>query len=68
MKASTERKVVRWLHIVVSVPLAGYLYGPVSKIPEAVFVLRWILFPMIVLSGIWMWQRHRLKNFFMQRK
>jgi hypothetical protein len=46
----------------VSVPLTGYLYGPVSEIPEAVFVLRWILFPLLVLSGLWMWKGYWLKK------
>ena len=62
MKPATERKIIRLLHILVSVPLAGYLYGPVSSIPEAVFVLRWFLFPLVVLSGLWMWKGHLVRK------
>jgi hypothetical protein len=40
MNAATERKIIRWLHIVISIPVIGYIYGPVSKIPEAVIVVR----------------------------
>jgi len=60
MKASTRRKILRWAHILLSIPIVGYVYGPVSKIPQAVFVVRWILFPVVVLTGLWMWLGQRV--------
>jgi len=62
MKASTERKLMRWLHIILSVPIIGYIYGPVAENPHAVFVIRWILFPIVVISGFWMWKGHAIKR------
>ena len=62
MKASTERKLMRWMHIILSIPIVGYIYGPVSENPHAVFVVRWILFPIVVLTGFWMWKGHVLKR------
>jgi thiosulfate reductase cytochrome b subunit len=71
MKASTERKIIRWFHILASIPLIGFIYGPVSQIPEAVTALKWVIFPLIVLSGLWLWKgtavrkwvkRQRLSN------
>ena len=64
VKASTERKLLRWFHIIASIPVVGYIYGPVSKIPEAVTFLRYILFPLIVLSGLWMWKGYAVKKWF----
>lgn len=64
MKASTERKVIRWMHIILSIPIVGYIYGPVSQIPEAVTMIRWLLFPIVVLSGLWMWKGHWVKGVF----
>jgi hypothetical protein len=64
MKASTERKLIRWFHILASIPLIGYVYGPVSKIPEAVTALRWVIFPLIVISGLWLWKGAFLKKWF----
>ena len=66
MNAATERKIIRWLHIVISIPVIGYIYGPVSKIPEAVVVVRWIIFPLIVLSGLWLWKGMVVKRWFRQ--
>ena len=66
MNASTERKVIRWLHIIISIPVIGYIYGPVSQIPQAVIVVRWIIFPIIVLSGLWLWKGSAVKRWFRQ--
>jgi thiosulfate reductase cytochrome b subunit len=63
MKASTERKIIRWLHIILSIPIIGYIYGPVASIPEAVMMIRFVLFPLVILSGLWMWKRAALKRY-----
>ncbi len=64
MKASTERKIMRWVHIILSVPIVGYLYGPVASIPVGAMIVRWIVFPLLVLSGLWMWKGHFVKKWF----
>jgi hypothetical protein len=56
MNAAIERKIIRWLHIVISIPIIGYIYGPVAEIPEAVLVVRYGFFPILVLSGLWLWK------------
>jgi hypothetical protein len=63
MKSSTERKLIRWLHILIGIPVIGYIYGPVSKIPEAVMAVRYIFFPILILSGLWLWKGYMVKNF-----
>lgn len=62
MKAATERKIIRWFHIIVSIPVIGYIYGPVKNFPNAVIAIKWAIFPLIVLSGLWMWKGHLLKR------
>ena len=62
MKASTERKIIRWIHIIFSIPVIGLIYGPVAENPYAVTAIRWVIFPIIVLSGFWMWLGHLLKK------
>lgn len=68
MKASTERKVLRWIHILFSIPIVGFIYGPVSAIPQAAMMVRWVLFPSVVLSGMWMWKGHKIKKWIKSRK
>jgi hypothetical protein len=62
MKAATERKIIRWLHIVASIPIVGYIYGPVKDIPNAVMMIKWVLFPLIVFSGLWLWKGHWVRK------
>jgi thiosulfate reductase cytochrome b subunit len=64
MKASVERKLMRWVHIVLSIPVVGYIYGPVASIPVASLMVRWVIFPIIVLSGLWLWKGHLVKKWF----
>jgi thiosulfate reductase cytochrome b subunit len=68
MKAATERKIMRWLHIITSIPIVGMIYGPVKDIPEAMMMIKWVLFPLIVLSGLWMWKGHLVKKWFRRKK
>ena len=63
MKASLERKLIRWIHIIIGIPVIGYVYGPVSQIPQAVDAVRYIFFPVLILSGIWLWKGYLVKNF-----
>jgi len=62
MKAAVERKIIRWLHIIIAIPVLGYIYGPVASIPEAAGAVRWVFFPVLVLSGFWLWLGNRLRK------
>jgi hypothetical protein len=64
MKASKERKIIRWIHILLSIPIIGYIYGPVAKIEFASNAVKFIFFPIIVLSGFWLWKGHLIKKLF----
>ena len=68
MKAATERKMVRWIHILISIPVVGLIYGPVQNFPRAVFAIKWVFFPLIVLSGLWLWKGHLVKKTLKRRK
>lgn len=62
MKASTERKIIRWVQIIASIPIIGYIYGPVKNFPHAVAAIQRVLFPLIVVSGLWLWKGHWVKK------
>ncbi|HEY3404045.1 MAG TPA: hypothetical protein VGK59_11695 [Ohtaekwangia sp.] len=62
MTGATERKIIRWFHLITSIPIIGYIYGPVATIPEATLVVRFILTPGIVASGFWLWKGHVVKK------
>jgi hypothetical protein len=62
MKAATERKIIRWFHILISIPVIGYIYGPVAQIPTAALMVRAVFFPVLILSGFWLWLAHRIRK------
>ena len=67
MKASTERKIIRWAHILLSIPVIGFIYGPVAYIPAAAAAVRYVFFPIIVLSGFYLWKGHLLRKWFRKK-
>ena len=60
MNPRNERATIRWLHLALSVPIIGYLYGPVAHIPQAAWFVRWIAMPIVVFSGLWLWLKARI--------
>jgi thiosulfate reductase cytochrome b subunit len=64
MKASTERKILRWVHIITSIPIIGFIYGPVAQMPESAMAVKAGFFPILVLSGLWLWKGYLVKNWF----
>ncbi|WP_276372819.1 hypothetical protein [Chryseolinea sp. H1M3-3] len=63
MKASFERNLIRWLHLLISIPVIGYIYGPVAEIPQASMAVRFIFFPVLVISGFWLWKGYVVKKY-----
>ncbi|MDJ1504077.1 hypothetical protein [Xanthocytophaga agilis] len=64
MKAAIERKIIRWFHILTSIPILGYVYGPVANIPEAARMVKWVILPLVILSGCWLWLGHLARKYF----
>lgn len=51
-----QRTICRWIHIVVSIPIYGYIYSPFDKLPQYATPARFVFFPVMVLTGLWMWK------------
>ena len=62
MTQATKRSVLRWIHIVFAIPIAGYIYSPFEKIPDYAPATRFVFVPVLVLSGLWMWKGHLLRR------
>ena len=67
MKESTKRAIVRWIHIIISIPIIGYIYSPFQELPNYAPLVRYIFLPVMVLSGFWMWKGHVVRRFFSRR-
>lgn len=62
MSDATKRAIFRWVHIVCSIPIFGYIYGPFEAIPSYAPIVRLFFMPILVLSGLWMWKGHLLRR------
>lgn len=61
MKAATERKILRWIHLILSIPILGAVYGQIPT-EEGLNAVRYVFLPVVVLSGLWMWKGHQLRK------
>jgi len=64
---ATQRVIVRWIHIVFSIPILGYIYSPFEEIPNYAPAVRFFFLPVMVLSGLWMWKGHVLLRLISKR-
>jgi hypothetical protein len=58
MNQGIKRSIFRWVHIIFSIPILGYVYSQFEQIPNYAPAVRFVFVPMLVLSGLWMWKGH----------
>ncbi len=54
MNAATKRSILRWIHLIVTIPILGYIYEPASEAEKYADVARFVFVPIAILSGYWM--------------
>jgi hypothetical protein len=64
MNSTTKRSILRWIHIVFSIPIIGYVYSPFENIPQYAGPTRFVFLPALVLTGLWMWKGHVVRRLF----
>src|SRR5262245_42293865 len=62
MNQGTKRSILRWIHIVFSIPIIGYVYSPFEEIPNYAPAVRFVFLPILVLTGLLMWKRHVIRR------
>ena len=67
MKDATKRSILRWIHIVFSIPILGYIYSPFEEIPKYAARVRFVVVPVMLLSGFWMGKGHILRRLISKR-
>src|SRR2546430_15339853 len=55
IKAATKRSILRWVHLVVAIPILGYIYSPFAELPSYAAVTRFVFAPVMILAGYWMY-------------
>ncbi len=67
MTLNTQRTICRWIHLIFAIPIIGYVYSPFPELPDYAPVTRYVAFPMIALSGLWMWKGHLAARLFARK-
>jgi hypothetical protein len=67
MKDATKRSIFRWIHIVFSIPILGYTCSPFEEIPKYAARVRFVVVPVMLLSGFWMGNGHVLRPLISRR-
>jgi hypothetical protein len=53
---ATTRSIFRWIHLILAIPVLGYIYSPFEEIPKYASITRFVFVPIIILAGYWMWR------------
>lgn len=56
MNDPIPRLILRWIHLVFSIPILGYIYSPFEQIPNYAPAVRFFFLLVLILSGVWMWK------------
>ena len=62
-----QRWILRSIHLIVSIPIIGYIYSPFDKIPQYAHPTRFFFVPIMILTGLWMWKGHLVRQLFSKR-
>lgn len=52
---ATKRSILRWIHLLLSIPILGYIYGEPADVQQYAAAVRSVFVPVIILSGFWMY-------------
>jgi hypothetical protein len=55
MNQGTKRSILRSIHLVLSIPILGYIYEPASEVQQYAGAVRFVFVPVMILSGYWMY-------------
>ncbi len=54
ISSASKRSILRWIHLIFTIPILGYVYSPFVELPNYAPVVRFVFVPVLILSGYWM--------------
>lgn len=55
MSNATKRMILRCVHLILSIPILGYIYAPPAEAQQYASATRFVFVPVLILSGFWMY-------------
>ena len=67
MSNATIRTILRWVHILMGLPLIGFIYGPPAETEPYRYMFKFVFMPILLLSGLLMWKGHIIGRLFFRK-
>ena len=58
------RSILRWTHIILGLVIMCYVYSPFGKVQAFQIAVKFLVIPLIALSGFWLWKFKAFNRFF----
>src|SRR5437763_6042378 len=55
ISSGAKRTILRSIHLILSIPILGYIYGEPSDVQQYAAAVRFVFVPVMILSGFWMY-------------
>src|SRR6184192_3259110 len=55
ISSATKRAILRCIHLILSIPILGYIYGEPSEVQQYAGAVRFVFVPVMILAGYWMY-------------
>ena len=52
---ATVGSILRWVHLILAIPILGYIYSPFEEIPQYASITRFVFVPIAMFAGYWMY-------------
>ena len=50
-----KRSILRSIHLILGIPILGYIYGEPSEVQQYAGAVRFVFVPVMIFSGYWMY-------------
>jgi hypothetical protein len=67
MKEVSRRSIFRWIHSICGIPILGYIYDSPTDTANYAWAIRYVFFPVLLISGLWMWKGHVVRQLISNR-
>ena len=63
MTAAQCRGFLRWMHVVLGLVVMCYIYSPFHEHKVFQLLMKFVIIPVITLTGIWIWKFKEVNRF-----
>ena len=62
LSGKQQRTILRYSHLLAGMLNVFFIYTPLGEVREFELLVQIILVPVIILTGVWMWQQARVRR------